>query len=44
MIENEPFDSDVYTLRIARKVTLTPLSLDFTSRVDFGDLEKTLRG
>jgi 5'-nucleotidase len=43
-IENEPNDSDVYTLRIARKVTLTPLSLDFTSRVDFGDLEKTLRG
>jgi 5'-nucleotidase len=43
-IENEPNDSDAYTLRIARKVTLTPLSLDFTSRVDFGELEKTLRG
>lgn len=41
--ENEPKDSDVYTLRIARKVSLTPLSLDFTSRVDFGELEKTLR-
>ena len=42
-IENEPDGSDVYTLRLARKVTLTPLSLDFTSRVDFGELEKTLR-
>jgi len=43
-IVNEPKDSDVYTLRVARRVSLTPLSLDFTSRVDFGELEKTLRG
>lgn len=43
-IVNEPIDSDVYCLRIARKVSLTPLSLDFTSRVDFKELDRTLRG
>jgi 5'-nucleotidase len=42
-IVNEPTDSDVYTLRVARKVSLTPLSLDFTSRVDLRELDKTLR-
>ncbi len=42
-IVNEPTDSDVYVLRVARKVSLTPLSLDFTSRVDFKDVERILR-
>jgi 5'-nucleotidase len=42
-IINEPTDSDVYTLRVARKVSLTPLSLDLTSRVDFRELDRALR-
>lgn len=36
-------DSDVYHLRIARHVSVTPLSLDFTSRVDLTSLEQSLR-
>ena len=36
-------DSDVYAVRIAREVSVTPLSLDMTARVDFGDLESRLR-
>jgi 5'-nucleotidase len=36
--------SDVYTLHIERKVSVTPLSLDLTSREDFTALEKALRG
>jgi 5'-nucleotidase len=35
--------SDVYALRIDRKVSVTPLSLDSTSRVDFSDLEKSIK-
>jgi 5'-nucleotidase len=37
-------DSDVYALRIARQVSVTPLSLDLTSRVNLDDVEKHLRG
>lgn len=40
--EVEP-DSDVYALRIAREVSVTPLSLDLTSRIEFGQLEDRLR-
>lgn len=40
--ELEP-DSDVYALCIDRKVSVTPLSLDITSRVDFDRLESLLR-
>lgn len=36
-------DSDVYALRIDRKVSVTPLSLDITSRVDFTELENLLK-
>jgi 5'-nucleotidase len=36
-------DSDVYAVRVAREVSVTPLSLDMTARVDFGDLENRLR-
>jgi 5'-nucleotidase len=36
-------DSDVYHLRMARQVSVTPLSLDITSRVDLPSLEKALR-
>ncbi len=42
-LDNEPEDSDVYVLRVKRMVSLTPLSLDFTSRVDLGGLEKLIR-
>jgi 5'-nucleotidase len=35
--------SDVYALHVERKVSVTPLSLDLTSRADFAALEKALR-
>jgi 5'-nucleotidase len=36
-------DSDVYALRVERQVSVTPLSLDLTSRVDFVELEQHIR-
>jgi 5'-nucleotidase len=36
-------DSDVYILRVKRQVAVTPISLDMTSRVDFGKLDSLLR-
>ncbi len=39
----DPVDSDVYAVRIKRIVSVTPLSLDMTSRVDLKDLERSLR-
>jgi 5'-nucleotidase len=41
----ESFDprSDVYALHVRRAVSVTPLSLDITARVDLGELEKLLR-
>ncbi len=36
-------DSDVYAVRVKRVVSVTPLSLDMTSRVDLGQLEEHLR-
>lgn len=38
--EDEPSDSDVYVLRKKRLVSVTPISLDMTSRVDFEDLQR----
>jgi 5'-nucleotidase len=35
--------SDAYVLRVERRVSVTPLSLDMTSRVDFAALEARLR-
>ncbi len=43
MLDNEREDSDVYVLRVKRQVSLTPLSLDFTARVDFDELDRLLR-
>ncbi len=40
--EVEP-DSDIYTLLFDHLVSVTPLSLDFTSRVDLPALEKELK-
>lgn len=42
-LQNEPPGTDVYALRKLGVVSVTPLSLDFTSRVDFGALEKLMR-
>jgi 5'-nucleotidase len=36
-------DTDVYALRVKRLVSVTPLSLDLTSRVDLRDLDRLLR-
>ena len=43
ILDSEREDSDVYVLRVKRMVSLTPLSLDFTARVDFGELDRLLR-
>ncbi len=43
ILEGEDADSDVYTLRSKRLVSVTPISLDMTSRVELGELEKRLR-
>jgi len=42
----ETFDpvSDVYITRVAKKVAVTPLSLDLTSRVGLNDLDALIRG
>jgi len=39
-LKEEPSDSDVFVLRQKRLVSVTPISLDMTSRVDFNELEK----
>ncbi len=43
-LKGEDPDSDVYVLRKKRIVTVTPLTLDLTSRVELPDLEKRFRG
>ncbi len=42
-LDNEPEDTDVYALRKKRWVSVSPLSLDLTSRVDFDELDKLMR-
>jgi 5'-nucleotidase len=42
-LEGEFEDSDVYVLRHDRQISVTPLSLDMTSRVDFDELDGLLR-
>jgi len=37
-------DSDLYALRVDRVVSVAPVSLDLTSRTDFGELEALLCG
>jgi 5'-nucleotidase len=41
-LEDEPEGTDVHALRIKRWVSVSPLSLDLTSRVDFAELDKLL--
>ncbi|NIS82326.1 MAG: 5'/3'-nucleotidase SurE, partial [Anaerolineales bacterium] len=40
--EFEP-DSDTYALRVLRRVAVTPLSIDITSRVNLDEFERALR-
>ena len=42
-LESEPNDTDVYVLRKKRWVSLSPLSLDLTSRVEFAELDKLMK-
>jgi 5'-nucleotidase len=42
ILNGEREDSDVYVLRVKRLVSVTPLSLDLTSRIDFGELNRLL--
>ncbi len=42
-LERFPEASDVYVLAVKRRVSVTPLSLDMTSRVDFDTLERLMR-
>ena len=42
-LDHEAQDTDVYVLRKQRMVSVAPLSLDLTSRVDFAELDKLLR-
>lgn len=41
--ENAETGSDIWCLHNARQVSVTPLSLDLTSRVSFGELDECLR-
>ncbi|MEA3439246.1 MAG: 5'/3'-nucleotidase SurE [Chloroflexota bacterium] len=42
-LDQDRSDTDIYALRQKRVVSVTPLSLDLTSRVDLGELESLLR-
>ena len=42
-LEDEPEGTDVHALRIKRWVSVSPLSLDLTSRVDFSELKAFMR-
>jgi 5'-nucleotidase len=41
---DDQIDSDVYALRVKRFVSVTPLSLDLTSRIEFKELDRLFRG
>ena len=41
--DHEPKDTDVYVLRKKRMVSVSPLSLDLTSRVDFAELGRLMK-
>jgi 5'-nucleotidase len=42
-LENESHNTDVYALRKKQIISVTPISLDMTSRVDLTELEKMMR-
>jgi 5'-nucleotidase len=43
LLEDEAEDTDVYVLRKKRMVSVSPLSLDLTSRVDFDELNRLMQ-
>jgi len=43
ILDDEYKGSDVYVLRVQHEVSVTPLSLDLTSRVDLAELDRLLR-
>ena len=43
LLEHEAEDTDVYVLRKKRMVSVSPLSLDLTSRVNFAELDRLMR-
>ena len=43
ILDGEDKDSDVFALRKKRTVSVTPISLDMTSRIELANLEKRLR-
>ena len=43
IVDVQEENSDVYVLRTKGLISVTPLSLDMTSRVDFSELEKMMR-
>ena len=40
----DDIDTDVYAVRVKQVVSVTPLSLDLTSRIDLKDFDRQLRG
>ena len=42
VLDNERENSDVYVLRVKQRVSVTPLSLDLTSRVDLEEIHRLL--
>lgn len=42
--ENLGEDTDIYALRVAHKVSVTPVSINMTSRVNLSEVEKKLHG
>jgi len=42
--ERDDSDSDIYALAVDRVISVAPLSLDLTSRIDQGEMEALLRG
>jgi 5'-nucleotidase len=43
-LEEEPSDSDVFVVRNKRLVSVTPITLDMTSGVDFNELDRHFQG
>jgi len=43
IFDREPEDTDVFVLRKKRMVSVSPMSFDLTSRVDFSELDRLMR-
>ena len=42
-LDDDPPDTDVYAIQVKQVVSVTPMSLDLTSRVQLGEFERLLR-